>query len=52
MNNRKGHFMPDSLIDSQFEILEEPQKGIIFEQNLNQDQIVDEITLKNLSNTT
>jgi len=52
MNNRKGHFMPDSLIDSQFEILEEPQKCIIFEQNLNQDQIVDEITIKNLSNTT
>jgi gluconate kinase len=52
MNNRKGHFMPDSLIDSQFEILEEPQKCIIFEQNLNQDQIVKQITQYNLSNTT
>ena len=37
---------------SQFEILEEPQKCIIFEQNLNQDQIVKQITLYNLSNTT
>ena len=46
MNNRQGHFMPDSLIDSQFSILEEPENCIIFEQNLNQNQIVDQIIQK------
>ena len=38
--------MPDSLIDSQFSILEEPKNCIIFEQNLNQNQIVDQIIQK------
>ena len=46
MNNRQGHFMPESLIDSQFSILEEPKNCIIFEQNLNQNQIVDQIIQK------
>ncbi|MEX0291370.1 MAG: gluconokinase [Flavobacteriaceae bacterium] len=29
LNKRKGHFMPASLLRSQFETLEKPQKGII-----------------------
>ena len=46
INNRKDHFMPDSLIDSQFSILEEPENCIIFKKNLNPDQIVNQIIKK------
>ena len=35
--------MPETLVDSQFSILEEPENALVFEQSLNQDQIVNEI---------
>ena len=37
---RKGHFMPDSLVDSQFAILEEPQKSIVLDESLNTNEMV------------
>lgn len=43
INNRDDHFMPETLVDSQFSILEEPENALVFEQSLNQDQIVNEI---------
>ena len=43
INNRDDHFMPETLVDSQFSILEEPKNALVFEQSLNQDQIVNEI---------
>ena len=43
LNSRDDHFMPETLVDSQFSILEEPENALIFEQSLNQDQIVNEI---------
>ena len=35
--------MPDTLVDSQFSILEEPKDAIIFNQSLAQDEIVNSI---------
>ncbi len=43
INSRKEHFMPDTLVDSQFSILEEPKDAIIFNQSLAQDEIVNSI---------
>ena len=43
INSRDDHFMPETLVDSQFSILEEPQNALVFEESLNQDQIVNEI---------
>ena len=43
INNRDDHFMPETLVDSQFSILEEPENALVFEESLNQDQIVNEI---------
>ena len=43
LNSRDDHFMPETLVDSQFSILEEPENALVFEQSLNQDQIVNEI---------
>ena len=43
INSRKEHFMPDTLVDSQFSILEEPKDAIIFNQSLTQDEIVNSI---------
>ena len=43
LNSRNDHFMPETLVDSQFSILEEPENALVFEQSLNQDQIVNEI---------
>ena len=43
INSRDDHFMPETLVDSQFSILEEPENALVFEQSLNQDQIVNEI---------
>ncbi len=37
---RQGHFMPDSLVDSQFAILEEPQKSIVLDESLNTNEMV------------
>ena len=41
--SRRGHFMPDSLIDSQFSILEEPQKSIVLNESLNTNEIVEKL---------
>jgi carbohydrate kinase (thermoresistant glucokinase family) len=43
INNRDDHFMPETLVDSQFSILEEPKNALVFEQNLDQNEIVNEI---------
>ena len=40
---RKGHFMPDSLVDSQFAILEEPQKSIVLDESLNTNEMVERL---------
>ena len=40
---RKGHFMPPSLLDSQFDALEEPRDAIIADVALAPDEIVDSI---------
>lgn len=40
---RQGHFMPDSLVDSQFAILEEPQKSIVLDESLNINEIVEKL---------
>jgi carbohydrate kinase (thermoresistant glucokinase family) len=38
---RKGHFMPDALIDSQFDALEEPVTAITIDASLTTDEILD-----------
>ena len=43
IRSRRGHFMPDSLIDSQFSILEEPQKSIVLNESLNTNEIVEKL---------
>ena len=43
INSRDDHFMPETLVDSQFSILEEPENAVVFEESLNRDQIVNEI---------
>ena len=43
INNRDDHFMPETLVDSQFSILEEPKNALVFELNLDQNEIVNEI---------
>lgn len=35
--------MPDSLVDSQFAILEEPQKSIVLDESLNINEIVEKL---------
>jgi gluconokinase len=40
---RQGHFMPDSLVDSQFAILEEPLNSITLNESLKADEMVDEL---------
>lgn len=40
---RQGHFMPDSLVDSQFAILEEPQKSIVLDESLNTNEMVEKL---------
>ena len=40
IRSRQGHFMPDSLVDSQFAILEEPQKSILLDESLNTNEMV------------
>ena len=42
INNRRDHFMPDSLVESQFSILEEPKKAITLGQSLNPEQMVNQ----------
>ena len=43
IRSRQGHFMPDSLVDSQFAILEEPQKSILLDESLNINEIVEKL---------
>jgi carbohydrate kinase (thermoresistant glucokinase family) len=43
INNRRDHFMPDSLVESQFSILEEPKKAITLDQSLNPDEMVNQL---------
>lgn len=43
MSQRKGHFMPDSLLDSQFEALEEPQQAITVSIDKTPENIVNKI---------
>jgi gluconokinase len=40
---RQGHFMPDSLVDSQFAILEEPQKSIVLDESLKTNEMVEKL---------
>lgn len=43
MSQRKGHYMPDSLLDSQFEALEEPQQAITVSIDKTPENIVNKI---------
>jgi len=43
LEERKGHFMPAALIDSQFDALEEPENALIVDANQPLDQIVEGI---------
>ena len=45
INNRRDHFMPDSLVESQVSILEEPKKAITLDQSLNPDEMVNQLML-------
>ena len=45
INNRRDHFMPDSLVESQFSILEEPKKAITLDQSLNPDEMINQLML-------
>ena len=45
INNRRDHFMPDSLVESQFSILEEPKNSITLDQSLKPDVMVNQLML-------
>ena len=44
IKNRQGHFMPDSLVDSQFDILEEPDVCITLEETLTPEETTSHLT--------
>jgi len=44
IRSRLNHFMPDSLIDSQFAILEEPINGLTLNENLSPNEMIKELT--------
>ncbi|GBR45711.1 gluconokinase [Neokomagataea thailandica] len=47
VNQRVGHFMPTSMVESQFEVLEEPEPGehtIIIESDRSLDQVVEDVS--------
>ena len=44
IKNRKDHFMPDSLVDSQFAILEEPDACITLEETLTPEEATSHLT--------
>lgn len=44
IKNRKDHFMPDSLVDSQFDILEEPDVCITLEEILTPEETTSHLT--------
>ena len=43
LQSRKGHFMPPSLVESQFEALEEPQEVLVLDGTHTPEQLVQEI---------
>ena len=43
IRSRQGHFMPDSLVDSQFAILEEPPNSVILDESLNTNEMVEKL---------
>ena len=44
IKNRQGHFMPDSLVNSQFAILEEPDVCITLDETLKPDEMITHLT--------
>ena len=53
IKSRKNHFMPDSLVESQFSILEEPNNSITLNETLKPDEIINKLMLiikKNMLN--
>jgi gluconokinase len=46
MQKRAGHFMPETLLHSQFKILEIPLHTIVVDISKTTDEIVDQIILK------
>ena len=44
IKNRQDHFMPDSLVNSQFAILEEPDVCITLDETLKQDEMITYLT--------
>ena len=44
IKNRQDHFMPDSLVESQFAILEEPDDCIILDETLTPDEMTSHLT--------
>ena len=46
LSERKDHFMPSSLVESQFKILEEPSSALIYDATTNIDDIVKDICKK------
>lgn len=40
LNNRKGHYFPAELLQSQFDALEEPQDALVFDATLSPKEIV------------
>ena len=46
VNARKSHFMPPGLLDSQFEILEEPMEAIVVEIDKSPKEIISEAIFK------
>ena len=44
IKNRQNHFMPDSLVDSQFAILEEPNVCITLDETLKPDEMTTHLT--------
>ena len=47
---RKGHFMPISLLESQINILEEPDESLIIDARVDQKEILNQI-MKNIVNS-
>ena len=43
ISNRQNHFMPNSLVESQFSILEEPEKSITLDEPLEPDKMVNQL---------
>ena len=44
IKNRQDHFMPDSLVNSQFAILEEPDECITLDETLKPDEMITHLT--------